>query len=105
MTDETKALIDKANQLHAQLMEKKKIQSAYWDRYHAAGNNLASANQQLNAGMMDLERWKEIYAEWIKNGEVDVPRDTDATEWLIAKQEAMEAIAQDLGLRLRLDGL
>jgi hypothetical protein len=105
MTDETQALIDKTNQLHAALMEQKKIQSAFWDRYHEAAKKLEVASEALDQGEIDLGQWGLVYKQWKKLRAEDPPKSPDTSAWIMAREDAMEAIAQDAGLRIRVDGL
>jgi len=105
LEDETKALINRSNQLHAALMEQKKIQAAFWDRFHGASKKLHEVSDAFAASLISKEEWAAFYVEWQKIREEDPPKPPDATDWTIAKEEAMMAVAQDAGLRLRIDGL
>jgi hypothetical protein len=105
MNDETQALIEKSNQLHAVLTEQKKAQSAYWDRYHGAAKKMHEANAALSRGEINVEQWNFFYLECEAVGKLESPRSPDTSAWIVAREDAMEAVAQEAGLRIRLDGI
>jgi hypothetical protein len=98
--------MEKANKLHAELLEKKKIHGIWWENFHAAAKRMHEASKALYFGEATEEavaNWKAEMARGLELQKQEPPVEPDQTEWMFARQDAMEEICREAGLRMRLD--
>lgn len=102
-----KEAIEKANKLHAELMEAKKTHGIWWENYHSLVKKMNESNKLLHEGKIDIDAWKLVFGECLKvTGDVDAfkaPNDPDTRPWYQAHREAMVELAVENGLRSQID--
>ena len=108
MKDETKAKIDRANQLFGEMVEARKTHSAFHEKFRAAQVAMGEVNKMLfEAEEVTPEivaAWKAQMAIGIDFQKNDPPKVPDYKEWMHARDEAVEALAEEAELFLRPDG-
>lgn len=106
MKDETKAKVDRANQLFGEMIEAKKAHSAFFTRYQEAAKAMGEANKTFfEADPVTPEHvaaWKAQMAIGIEL-QRDPPSTPDYKEWMHARDEAIDALAEEAQLFLRPD--
>jgi len=100
-------LVARANQLHAEILEKKKTRGIWMENFQSAAKRLGEMNKTLfeaeNPSPDLIAMWKKEMAVVVDFQKQDPPKEPDVTEWMYAVEDARIEIAHEAGLRTRFD--
>lgn len=102
-----KELIEKANRMHSEISEQRKIRGIWRERYHSIAKKMNEASRALyDDNLSDgrvLDEWRKTYEKWLIVQAEDPPPEPDLVEWMNAKFDAVEELAREAGLRMTAD--